>query len=309
MENIIGIYPTRTGVEENSFDVQYLLMRGTYDNDKSPSYNLNSFDLVDKSTLNEHLFLKSPDTKVVAVLPGFLTFTRNFKMAKPEKDESLEKSILYKAKEQIPFPLDTLALGYSQRESNIPGDLDITIIGAKNEKLNNDFPLDYLDMVCSAHDALPRLYSKRFEARDNRKTIALLNVTGNYSDIVIINNNLISFARGIPYGTKDFSGEKKDKLVHEIKRTEDYHKSINNEKGIDELWLLNPEEKVKEVAEKTGVPVLVADPYKEFYSCPKKFDSNHTPLKDYVSEMMYAAAAVKSFPDGINLLKKEEVLQ
>ena len=157
-------------------------------------------------------------------LPGHLTLPRFFDLPPiKSKKTSMDETVRFEMQHQIPLPLDEAVYDYyawdmsgasfAQRQS-------ITAIAARKDDVENwmrplsEAGCDVVLLQCDAFALYNSLHHEILQGKDSEYAVALLDVGGDLTNIVVAENGFI-WTRSIFFGTKRFENS----IVRELKLT------------------------------------------------------------------------------------------
>ncbi len=200
--------------------------------------------------------------------------------------EELRSAVQYEAEKHIPFNVSEVYLDARVIDEKVEGNkMKIILVAAKKELI--DEHLAYINEAGFEADAIDSdsiavanafIFSNPGLSKD--KTAALINIGASMTNVCILKNEILNFARDIPIEAKNL-----ENLETQIRLSFDYYENQFG-KGIDGIYISGGGSKEKGVAERLtqafGIQALIWDPTKNLTVSPKV---NSEKLKEVSSQM------------------------
>lgn len=179
---------------------------------------------------------------VVISMSGPFVVVRFFSMPQMSEDE-LRSAVKFESEKVMPFGISDCSMDYHILKKKA-SDNRINILAAAVRNSSIKPRLDMLkDAGLSARAididylALANAFYSNFPGNDPSKSIALLNVGASFSNLCIIEDSDVAFARDINITSAQQSGEKGVMVfIEELKMSFSYHENQSG-RSIDELYL------------------------------------------------------------------------
>lgn len=200
--------------------------------------------------------------------------------------EELKSAVQYEAEKHIPFNINEVYLDAQVIDEKVEGNkMKILLVAAKKELI--DEHLAYIneagfevDAIDSDSVAVTNAFMFSNPGLSKDKTAALINIGASMTNICILKNEILNFARDIPIETKNL-----ENLETQIRLSFDYYENQFG-KGIDGIYISGGGSKEKGIAERLsqafGIETLIWDPTKNLTVSPKV---NNEALKEVSSQL------------------------
>ena len=143
------------------------------------------------------------------------------------KDDELKGAIRFEAEKHIPFPIDDCIVDHQiLRRNDKEGKLEILLVAAKKDTIMNKMSIaEESGFSVSAVDvdtfAVANAFLKSPSHSPAGKTAALLNIGANFTNVGIVRDGALCFARDIAIGGNDFNQAISKALSVDVKSAED----------------------------------------------------------------------------------------
>ncbi len=143
------------------------------------------------------------------------------------RDDELKGAIRFEAEKHIPFPINDCIVDYQVLKKNDKeGKLEILLVAAKKDSIMNKVSIaEESGFSVSAVDvdtfAVANAFLKSPSHASAGKAVALLNIGANFTNVGIVKDEVLCFARDITIGGNDFNQAISKALNIDIKSAED----------------------------------------------------------------------------------------
>lgn len=162
------------------------------------------------------------------------------------RDDELKGAIRFEAEKYIPFAIDDCIVDHQVLKKNDKENkLEVLLAAVKKDIILNrveaveqsGFSVNVVDVDTFA---AANAYLKNFPPADPNKTAAILNIGASLTNVGIIREGTLFFARDIAIGGKDFgqgaSKSPANNLLDEIRLSFSYYENQSG-RGIDEIYI------------------------------------------------------------------------
>jgi type IV pilus assembly protein PilM len=143
------------------------------------------------------------------------------------RDDELKSAIRFEAEKHIPFPINDCIVDHQiLRKNDKEGKLEILLVAAKKDSIMNKVSIaEESGFSVSAVDvdtfAVANAFLKNPSHTPAGKAVALLNIGSNFTNVGIVKDGVLCFARDITIGGNDFNQAISKALNIDIKSAED----------------------------------------------------------------------------------------
>lgn len=159
------------------------------------------------------------------------------------RDDELRSAIKFEAEKYIPFPVSECIVDYQiLRKNERENKLDTLLVAVKRDLILSKIALVEdcgfsVTVVDVDTFAVSNSFVKNFPSTEPNKAAAVLNIGAAFTNISIVREGVLQFARDIAVGVKESTSKTvTDTLIDEIRLSFSYYENQSG-RGIDEIYI------------------------------------------------------------------------